>query len=165
MALLRISAFDGRGRKPSNLMANIKTRLKKDEQALLQRYLLWCYKTTKESLDRIDRKFTQLLADRYILKELQAGSAFLSKTDLEQYQKNLNDFKIYIDNKEKDAWALKFSGEKDKTLKSGYRFLRNRLAAVKKSITFFLGKQQLKRIELSYEQEMVRRILGEREYK
>lgn len=38
---------------------------------LKTRYLVWLYKTTKERLDRIDRKFTQLEVDRFILRELE----------------------------------------------------------------------------------------------
>jgi len=42
--------------------------MKKDGKTLTKRYLLWCYKTTKEQLDWIDRKFTQIQVDRYTLK-------------------------------------------------------------------------------------------------
>ena len=37
---------------------------------LTRRYLTWCYKTTKENLDRIDRYFTQDTVDQFLLQSL-----------------------------------------------------------------------------------------------
>jgi len=48
------------------------------EKNLLRRYLIWCYKTTKEELDKVDRYFTQDVADAYILKCLRSGKDYRS---------------------------------------------------------------------------------------
>ena len=42
----------------------------KEIKNLKKRYLIWFYKTTKEALDKIERKFTQMEIDKFILKEL-----------------------------------------------------------------------------------------------
>ena len=42
----------------------------KDSRNLKKRYLIWLYKTTKEALDRIERKFTQADIDKFILMDM-----------------------------------------------------------------------------------------------
>ena len=44
----------------------------KEIKNLKKRYLIWFYKTAKEALDKIERKFTQTEIDKFILKELKA---------------------------------------------------------------------------------------------
>ncbi len=59
---------------------------------LKKRYLLWLYKETKETLDRVDRKFTQIDIDKFILEELQKRTIA---------DKNfLDEFITYVNNKE-----------------------------------------------------------------
>jgi len=41
-----------------------------DQKNLIRSYLVWCYKTTKEDLDKIDRYFTQNHVDNFILSRL-----------------------------------------------------------------------------------------------
>jgi hypothetical protein len=44
---------------------------KNDILKLKKRYLIWLYKENREALDRVDRKFTQIDIDKFILEELQ----------------------------------------------------------------------------------------------
>lgn len=126
---------------------------KKDKKDLKKRYLLWLYKTTKESLDRIERKFTQLEIDRFILKELR-------KLDRDKKARRfIEEFSKYIQDKEKEAINLKYE---NKDLQPDYRFLASKLKAVEKAIVKELGKGELEKIKDSYTQEMLRRIIEEK---
>lgn len=127
-----------------------------DSKNLKKRYLVWLYKTTKESLDRIERKFTQLEIDRHLL-------GYLKKLDRQKRASGfVFDFKTYIANKEKEALSLKYEG---KNLKSDYYFLDLKLAAVEKVIKQELGKKALKEIKSLYEKEMTERILKSKEHR
>lgn len=126
---------------------------KQDLRNLKKRYLIWLYKTTKEALDRIERKFTQLDIDRFILKEL-------NKLDKhKQAEKFITEFKTYIQNKEKEGLNLKY--EKGNT-RPDYYFLIIKLKAIEKSIVKELGKSALEKIKDLYELEMCKRIMQER---
>ena len=78
-------------------------RLSTEEKDLVRRYLVWCFKTTKEDLDRIDRKFTQLSVDRDMLKDLTSRRLPPRYSGGEGYQHLLEKFKGYIHAKENDA--------------------------------------------------------------
>jgi len=126
---------------------------RRDTLNLKKRYLIWLYKTTKEAQDKIERKFTQLEIDRFILKELEkenAGKNFIAE------------FKQYIENKEKEGLGLKY---KNKKLSPDYLFLVSKLKAVEKAIIHELGKKALKEIKALYEKEMTERILKSIEHK
>lgn len=135
-------------------------KLSSSERSLIRRYLLWCYKTTKESLDRIDRKFTQAKADRQILKYLNNQG---QQHDVE-YSRLISNFEKYIANKEQDGVREKFLDANSGILKSDYLYLQCRLEAIEKAISYFLGVKDLAAIQASYEQEMTRRILESREH-
>jgi ethanolamine ammonia-lyase large subunit len=126
---------------------------KLDLKQLKKRYLLWLYKTTKEALDRIERKFTQLEVDRVILKELE------KQDKSKKAQKQIAEFRAYILNKEIDGISLKYEG---KELKPEYYFLDLKLRAIEKTIAQELGAATLSKIKGAYEQEMTRRILEEK---
>lgn len=122
----------------------------KDTKNLKRRYLVWLYKTTKESLDRIERKFTQLEIDRQIL-------CYLKKMDRQKRAGGfIFDLKTYIANKERDALNLKYEG---KNLKSEHYFLDLKLTVIEKVIKEELGKKALSEIKSLYEEEMTKRIL------
>lgn len=129
---------------------------KQDIKNLKKRYLIWLYKTTKEAFDRIERKFTQLDIDKFILKELNK----LDKT--KRTQKFIDEFKAYIKNKEKDGIGLKYEGSQ---IKPDYYFLSLKLKAIEKTIIKELGKNTLKQIKSLYEKEMTERILRSTEHK
>ncbi len=129
------------------------------EKDLLRRYLIWCYKTTKESLDRVDRYFTQLHVDRFVLDELKKV-----KGATEAYYNLVKNFKKYIQDKEKNVYPKKFFNASQKILEPNYQYLRTRLSAIEKAINHFLGKSELKKINALYEEEMTRRILEAREH-
>lgn len=132
------------------------------EKALIQRYLVWCYKTTKESLDRIDRKFTQVKVDRFILNQIEKVQ--LQSQARTDYRLLVEDFRSYTEGKEKEGLQQKFLNGKDTALNSNYIYLQNRLNAVELAIRHFLGPRALAKIILLYEDEMTRRILESREH-
>ena len=140
------------------------SKMTREEIALIRRYLVWCYKTTKEELDRIDRKFTQLMVDRFMLQKLMSAPVPLPKDRRGQYQKIADDFKEYVSHKERDAASLKFTIGKKKVLTPHYVYLKNRLSAIEKAILHFLGKKELGFIKSLYENEMTKRILEAREH-
>lgn len=136
-------------------LRSLRKKITSSEKNLIRRYLIWCYKTTKEDLDRVDRKFTQLAVDCRMLSVLLKKKVGASKID---------GFKSYIAQKEKNAFKLKYADENHKSLNADYQYLQVRLEAIEESIIFFLGKKALGAIKSLYEQEMTRRILEAREH-
>ena len=130
-------------------------RDKRDIKNLKKRYLIWFYKTTKEALDKVERKFTQADIDRFIIKEIKG-------LDKEKALSNfIAQFDEYINKKEQDGLSLKFEGKK---LKPGYLFLCLKLKAIEKAIIKELGRKALDEIKLLYEMEMTERILRSTEH-
>lgn len=129
---------------------------KQDLKNLKKRYLIWLYKNTKEALDRIERKFTQIEIDNFILRELK------KEDRAKRARKFIVEFKAYIKNKEKDGIMLKYQG---KELKPDYYFLVIKLEAIEKAIVRELGKSALGEIKELYEEEMLKRIIEERRVK
>lgn len=130
-----------------------------NQKNLIRRYLLWCYKTTKEELDRIDRYFTQALVDRRLLDLL-----LQNKETNAAYQKKIADFQIYMETKEQKALDKKYLNSKKKTLQPDYWYLQTRLEAIEQVIVESLGKKELKAIQALYEAEMTRRIVQATEH-
>jgi hypothetical protein len=129
---------------------------KTDIRNLKKRYCLWLYKVTKDEVDRIERKFTQLEIDRMILARLEKAK---NKNDLSKF---ITDFQNYISNKEADGQRLKYDG---KLLRPEYEFLCLKMAAIEKVISKELGKAALAQIKSLYEKEMTERILKSTEHK
>ena len=129
-----------------------------EEKKLTRRYLIWCYKTTKEASDRVDRKFTQLFVDKELLNQLQ------NSKDKVLIAKKIDEFKVYMADKKRSALSEKFSNNDHTQLQADYLYLKNRLAGVEKAISFFLSKKSLIEIKSLYEKEMTRRILESREH-
>src|SRR4030042_3669287 len=127
---------------------------KNDILNLKKRYLIWLYKETKEALDRVDRKFTQVDIDKFILGELQRGTV--------AEKKFLDEFIAYINNKEKDCETLKST--EGKCLNPEHQFLSLKMQAIEKSIVNELGAEGLEEIKNLYNQEMVDRILRSAEH-
>lgn len=137
-------------------------KMNKEHKNLIRRYLLWAYKTTKESFERIERKTTQLIVDERILKSLKKSSA-ASKAD-KTYKALLSDFDQYIASKAADEIKQKYTGADKKTLHPQYLFLKNRLAAIEEAIVYFLGAKEFEKIEALFEAEFTERILKAREH-
>ncbi len=135
----------------------------KEEKSLIRRYLLWCYKMTKEELDHIDRKFTQLKVDYEILNTL-TQEPLSQKLLREKYFQKIAEFKKYILDKEKTAVSQKYLDHKKKILQPEYQYLKNRLKVIKKTIVRFLDRKELATIEDLYEREMTRRIIEARDH-
>ncbi len=123
---------------------------KKDLKNLKIRYLLWLYKTSKEELDRTERKFTQLEVDRVLIEELRRldGDRKISPF--------IDSYRRYMQKKEKEGRGLKYRG---KLLRPEYLFLARRLRAVESAVKRMLGSRELARFKSLYEQEMSGRIL------
>ena len=134
------------------------------EKRLIRRYLIWCYKTTKEELERTDRKFTQLEVDQFILDDLLETRSPIQGTTREQYLQEIKKFEEYKNKKQEEALTQKFFDPIKVIPHAHYLYLKNRLRVVEKAIGYFLGKKELKRIELLYEEEMTQRILQAREH-
>jgi len=128
---------------------------KKDAKNLKKRYLVWFYKTAKEALDKVERKFTQVEVDRFILKELRRSDRDGS---IETFARQFED---YLSKKEQEGLKLKFENKK---IKPDYLFLVLRLEAVEKAILKELGKKGLEEIKLLYEIKMTERILRSTEH-
>lgn len=132
-----------------------------NENKLVRRYLVWCYKTTKESLDRIDRYYTQLQIDQFLLDELMNNRSFNSD---EGYKKHVKDFEAYMFKKKDNVDQKKYKDMSQNVLQPEYLYLQKRFAAIEVAIKNFLGPKELTRIAEGYEQEMTRRIWEAREH-
>ena len=132
------------------------------QKNLIRRYLIWAYKTTKESFERIERKTTQLMVDEHILKTL--NKALPKGATQKDYEGFIEEFKGYIANKRQDELKQKFVDDKAQALHPQYLYLKNRLAAIEEAIKHFLGPVELKKIESLYEEEFTRRILQAKEH-
>ena len=134
-----------------------------DELNLKRRYLLWLYKTTKEAFDKYERKFSQFEIDQKILSELEGElkGSYLphEKKALEKY---IKDFRNYIAEKENACLKLKYKGKK---INPEFLFLDIKLEAIEKVIVKELGKEALGVIKGLYQEEMVNRIISQRELK
>jgi hypothetical protein len=134
-----------------------------NEKNLLRRYLIWCYKTTKEDLDRVDRYYTQYVADHFMLEELKSAKIF-HKTRFPQYCKLVEDFSGYVEKKKRSADSKRYADPAKKEFADQYQYLTQRFSAIEKAIKHFLGANELNRICQLYEQEMTTRILQAREH-
>ncbi|MBM3249597.1 MAG: hypothetical protein FJZ09_01975 [Candidatus Omnitrophica bacterium] len=136
---------------------------KRDLKNLKKRYLVWLYKNTKEAFDRYERKFTQLDIDKFMLAEMEkeVESSFMP-AELEGVAKFIEDFRNYIEEKEKSCLELKYQ---DKKINPEFLFLDMKLRAVEKAIQSELGSKALDEIKELYQQEMLKRIMTEREEK
>lgn len=119
-----------------------------DKKNIQKRYLIWFYKVTKEAVDKIERKFTQLEVDRIVAKGMKQA---LSKNKKPAIKKRLEDFDRYMDKKLKAGNELTSCDEYDFTLA--------KLQAIEKAIVKMFSKAELNRIKSLYEQEMTERIL------
>lgn len=134
---------------------------KKDEKNLKIRYLTWLYKTVKEAFDRYERKFTQLEIDEFVLKEMEKElrGSYLPQ-EKKALEKLVNDFRNYIAEKEKACLKLKYKGKK---IEPEFIFLDVKLDAVEKAIVNEFDKCILDKIKEDYQQEMLRRIMQQKE--
>lgn len=123
---------------------------------------MWCYKTTKEDLDRIDRYFTQLMVDRKLLASFRKVK--MPAVSSEECRKKIDDFEIYMKAKEEKVLNQKFADVKAGQVKADYWYLQERMKAIERAIKEFLGLKELKKIVDLYEEEMTRRILEAREH-
>ncbi|MBF0532977.1 MAG: hypothetical protein HQL23_07785 [Candidatus Omnitrophica bacterium] len=131
----------------------------------MRRYLIWCYKTAKEALDRIDRYYTQLEIDQSVLDVLRDCPAYIASGAAgKDFVKRVDDFEVYMREKRRNVDAKKFNAGDGKQLSGEYVYLRERMRAIEKAIIRFLGRPELARIHQLYETEMTRRILEAREH-
>lgn len=138
-------------------MAKKTIRADKDnKKSLHKRYLFWLYKTTKDELDKIDRKFTQLEIDKRIEKILKRKAGAWGRQTKEGILPFLKEWQEYIFTKESDAQKLKFS--EDGHINPGYLFLCLKLEAITDIIKTTLGKSGLLEFRRIYEEYAMKRI-------
>ena len=145
-------------------MSAKKVTLSDEEKKLVRRYLIWCYKTTKEDYDRVERYFTQFKVDYNVLGILMKNEDIKDKERGKGYFQKVDGFAKYIEAKEKRVIPQKFIDQQKKILQPDYWYLKKRLEALEETICDFLGKQELETIKSMYEEEMTRRILDAREH-
>ena len=80
-----------------------KFSLTQREKDLIRRYLVWCYTTTKESLDKIDRYFIQYKVDSVLLDEFKRGKDYASSSADGDYKKLVREFEQYAQTKKVNA--------------------------------------------------------------
>lgn len=137
---------------------------RQDHKDLHRRYLIWCYKTTKEDLDRIDRYFTQQDVDQFLLNDLKKSRDYRSRKTDKKFKEQIDGFAKYMQTKLASAQKKKFKDSKQTALNPDYQYLQHRFLAIEKAIVHFLGKKDLEKIRLLYEEEMTQRILQAREH-
>ena len=132
-----------------------------DIKNLKYRYLLWLYKTTKEEMDRIDRKFTQLDVDQEIYKYINDHMDVNQVFNHERLNVLKKSFEEYMRKKEKDGQKSKIEGGKEK---ADYYFLSLKLKAIEDVIVRLFGARARTDIKKAYEKEMRKRILKSTEH-
>jgi len=135
-----------------------------NEKVLIRRYLIWCYKTTKEELDRIERYYTQIQVDHFVLSDLRKTEEFNSSKGSVPFREIVGEFEKYIEDKKRNVDQKKFTDDQQRDLSPDYIYLKCRFSALKKAIKHFLGARELNNICSLYEQEMTGRILQAREH-
>ncbi len=135
-----------------------------NDRNLIQRYLIWCYKTTKEDLDRIDRYFTQKIIDDYMFEELINTKECRSTSGNEEFKLQVHNFEKYKEEKFNKAQNKKYFGDGNKIISQDYLYMKYRLTAIEKAIVHFLGENELNNIIERYEEEMTRRIIVAHEH-
>ena len=133
--------------------------LTKNQRHLTRRYFIWCHKTTKEELDKVDRYFTQLVVDDYLLTQLRGSGEFKHPEAHDGFKRKVDEFHLYMKDKETNVMAKKFLKGKEGAMNPDYLYLKKRFAAIEKAIIAFLGKKGLAEICELYEGEMTQRIL------
>ncbi len=139
-------------------------KLNSKQKALVRRYLIWGYKSTRESFERIERKTTQILVDEFVLGKTLAQQTQLTPQGVKDYAKLIEDFVQYVDTKRQDEVKLKYADLLKAAYHPQYVYLQNRLAAIEEAIVHFLGRRALKQIEVLFEEEFTRRILESKDH-
>lgn len=134
------------------------------EKDLTKRYLIWCYKTTKEELDRIERYFTQRQVDLFLLKTLRLSPDHKKAKKKEGFRMHVDQFEAYMEKKYRNALKKKFMDPRQKKVHPQYVYLKNRYKAIEKAIVHFFSKKELASIRRMYEEEMSSRIISAREH-
>lgn len=140
-------------------MKKTKKQLKKNfkKNALHKRYLLWLYKTVKDELEKIDRKFTQMDIDRKIQAKLIDACGLQDQKTRKELEPFLQEWKEYIFSKESSAQKLKFTEEGK--VNPEYLFLRMKFEAVCEVTRALFGPEGLREFESLLEAVALERIL------
>ena len=136
--------------------------LTQKEQDLIRRYLIWCYKTTKEELDKIDRYFTQAVVDDYLIERLESLPEYKARGS--SFYRSVADFIQYAREKKAKAEGKKFADPAQATIHPDYQYLKARFEAIEQAICHFFDQKELERIAALYEKETTERILKAREH-
>lgn len=128
-----------------------------DRYSLYKRYLFWLYKMTRDELDRIERKFTQLEIDEEITRFFDRVLTGLSGALSQEVGGLVDEWKRYVAQKAADASRLKHG--RTGAPKPEILLLHMKLAAVEKLADSYLGKKALKDFRRLYEDAAMQRIL------
>lgn len=135
----------------------------REKKNLQLRYLMWLYKTTKEQIDRIDRKFTQLDIDCKIRAYLAVHIKKYPPAVRNGLEAQLTKWSRYISDKEVAALDSKFCDSKKRIPRAEYAFLSLKLQVVEKLMRTAGGAKFLQGVKRAYYREMARRIFAEKE--
>ncbi len=127
--------------------------------ALARRYLLWMYKMTKDELDRIDRKFTQLDVDHFIAGYFVKVSDRLNEKSRDALRPYFREWDAYVGAKEKDAQDLKYVAPGE--LEAHYAFLHLKLQAILCAVRRYLGPKGIGEFQRLYETKAIENILAD----
>jgi len=130
-----------------------------DYQSLNRRYLLWMYKMTKDELDRIDRKYTQIDIDHTIAEYFFKLSGRLNKKSRDALSPFFREWDEYLEAKEGDAERLKWVGPGE--LEARYAFLHLKLQAILSAACKYLGPGSVKEFQRLYEEKAIANILAD----
>ena len=142
-------------------MANTLSLTQK-ERDLIRRYLVWCYKTTTEEMDKIDRYFTQAAVDDFLIERLKNLPEYKAREI--SFRKSVEDFVRYAGEKKANAEGKKFADRAQTVLAPDYQYLKARSEAIEEAICHFFDRKELGKITALYENEMTERILKAREH-
>ena len=108
------------------------------------------------------KDFTNI--DHFILDELKKMKEFKDAKANKEFVLLVKNFEKHIETKKINVDKKKFKDKKRKIFNVDYMYLKNRYNALEKTICHFLGKKELGRIRMLYEEEMTDRILTAREH-
>jgi hypothetical protein len=128
-----------------------------DVRSLQKRYLFWLYKTTKDELDRIDRKFTQLDIDREMLDVFRRRAVDARDTVKGGVDAFVREWQEYVAGKEADARKLRF--DEDGHIMASYYFLHLKLKTVLRIVRRRFGARTVGDFKRLYEEASMRLIV------
>lgn len=124
---------------------------KGDIKLLRERYLFWLYKTTKDELDKIDRKFTQIGIDKSIEAILRKNTKSLCSGLREDVGLMVEEWRRYLQKKESDVQGCDVAAK--------YIFLHMKLDTILKITRRIFGVSKVMTFKKLYHEAAMKRII------